>query len=52
VTVSLHVRKSQLTELDQMADAVHTSQATLVREAIDRLLTHLKHLFTRPKRPS
>jgi hypothetical protein len=43
VTVSLHVRKSQLTELDQLADAEHTSRAALVREAIDRLLTRLKH---------
>ena len=43
VTVSLHVRKSQLTELDQLADVAHTSRAALVREAIDRLLTRLKH---------
>jgi hypothetical protein len=43
VTVSLHVRKSQLTKLDQLADAAHTSRAALVREAIDRLLTRLKH---------
>jgi metal-responsive CopG/Arc/MetJ family transcriptional regulator len=42
VTVSVHVRKSQLTELDQLADAEHTSRAELVREAIDHLLTHLK----------
>jgi Ribbon-helix-helix protein, copG family len=52
VTVSLHVRKSQLAELDQLADAEHISRAALVREAIDRLLTHPKHLFTRLKRPS
>jgi hypothetical protein len=43
VTVSLHVRKSQLTELDQLADAAHTSRAALVREAIDGLFTRLKH---------
>jgi Ribbon-helix-helix protein, copG family len=43
VTVSLHVRKSQLTELDQLADTAHTSRAALVREAIDRLLTRLQH---------
>jgi Ribbon-helix-helix protein, copG family len=43
VTVSLHVRKRQLTALDQLADAAHTSRAALVREAIDRLLTRLKH---------
>jgi hypothetical protein len=42
VTVSLHLRKRQLTALDQRADAAHTSRAALVREAIDRLLTHLK----------
>jgi hypothetical protein len=52
VTVTLHVRKSQLTELDQLADAEHTSRAALVREAIDRLLTHLKRLLTRLKHPS
>jgi hypothetical protein len=51
VTVSLHVRKSQLTELDQLADAAHTSRAALVREAIDRLLTRLKHLPTGLKHP-
>jgi Ribbon-helix-helix protein, copG family len=51
VTVSLHVRKSQLTELDQLADAAHTSRAALVREAIDRLLTRLKRLLTRVKHP-
>ena len=43
VSVSLHVRKSHLTELDQLADAAHTSRAAWVREAIDRLLTRLKH---------
>jgi metal-responsive CopG/Arc/MetJ family transcriptional regulator len=42
VTVSVHVRKSQLTALDQLADAEHTSRAELVREAIDHLLTRLK----------
>jgi Ribbon-helix-helix protein, copG family len=41
VTVSLHVRKSQLAALDQLADAQHTSRAALVRDAIDRLLTQL-----------
>ncbi len=49
VTVSLHVRKSQLAELDQLADAEHTSRAALVREAINRLLTRLKCLLTRLK---
>ena len=52
VTVSLHVRKSQLAELDQLADAEHTSRAALVREAIDRLLKGVKRLLTRLKRPS
>jgi len=52
VTVSLHVRKSQLGELDQLADAEHTSRAALVREAIDRLLKGLKRVLTRLKRPS
>jgi predicted transcriptional regulator len=51
VTVTLHVRKSQLTALDQLADAAHTSRAALVREAIDRLLTRLKRLLTRVKHP-
>jgi Ribbon-helix-helix protein, copG family len=51
VTVSLHVRKSQLAELDQLADAEHISRAALVREAIDRLLTRLKGLLTRLKHP-
>jgi hypothetical protein len=51
VTVSLHVRKSQLAELDQRADAERTSRAALVREAIDRLLKHLKCLFKSLKRP-
>ncbi len=49
VTVSLQVRQSQLTELDQLADAAHTSRAALVREAIDRLLTRLKRLLIRQK---
>ena len=52
VTVSLHVRKSQLAELDQLADAEHTSHAALVREAIDRLLNRLKRLLNRLQRPS
>jgi Ribbon-helix-helix protein, copG family len=52
VTVSLHVRQSQLAELDQLADAERTSRAALVREAIDRLLKGLKRLVTRLKRPS
>jgi predicted transcriptional regulator len=51
VTVSLHVRQSQLTELDQLADAAHTSRAALVREAIDRLLARLKRLLTRLQHP-
>jgi Ribbon-helix-helix protein, copG family len=42
VTVNLHGRQSQLIELDQLADAAHTSRAALVREAFDRLLTRLK----------
>jgi metal-responsive CopG/Arc/MetJ family transcriptional regulator len=52
VTVSVHLRKSQLTQLDQRADAEHTSRAALVREAIAQLLTHLKRVLTRLKRPS
>jgi len=51
VTVSLHVRKSQLAELDQLADAERTSRAALVREAIDRLLTRLKRLRIRLQHP-
>jgi Ribbon-helix-helix protein, copG family len=51
VTVNLHVRKSQLAELDQLADAEHTSRAALVREAIDRLLKGLKRLLTHLKGP-
>ena len=42
VTVSLHLRKSQLAALDQLADVEHTSRAELVREAIDFLLKRLK----------
>jgi metal-responsive CopG/Arc/MetJ family transcriptional regulator len=42
VTVSVHLRKSQLTALDQLADAEHTSRAELVREAINLLLKRLK----------
>jgi len=49
ITVSLHVRKRQLTELDQLAAGAHTSRAALVREAIDRLLKGLKRLVTRLK---
>lgn len=41
VTVSLHLRKSQLAALDQLADAEQTSRAELVREAIDLLLKRL-----------
>jgi predicted transcriptional regulator len=52
VTVSLHVRQSQLAELDQLADAERTSRAALVREAIALLLTRLQRLLTRLKRPS
>jgi metal-responsive CopG/Arc/MetJ family transcriptional regulator len=52
VTVSLHVRKSQLAELDQLADAEATSRAALVREAIDRLLNRLKRLLNRLKHSS
>jgi hypothetical protein len=42
VTVSLHLRKSQLTALDQLADAEHTSRAELVREAVNLLLRRPK----------
>jgi Ribbon-helix-helix protein, copG family len=42
VTVSLHLRKSQLTALDHLADAEHTSRAELVREAVNLLLRGLK----------
>jgi predicted transcriptional regulator len=49
VTVNLHVRQRQLAQLDQLADAEHTSRAALVREAIDRLLTRLHRLLTRLK---
>jgi predicted transcriptional regulator len=52
VTVSLHVRQSQLAKLDQLADEKDTSRAALVREAIDRLLNHVKRLLSRLKRPS
>ena len=41
ITVNLHVRKSQLAGLDQLADAQRTSRAELVREAIDLMLSHL-----------
>jgi metal-responsive CopG/Arc/MetJ family transcriptional regulator len=43
VTVSVHLRKSQLVMLDQLADGEHTSRAELVREAIDLLLERFKH---------
>ncbi len=49
VTVSLHLRKRQLAALDQRADAVHTSRAALVREAIDGLLTHLSARRATPR---
>ena len=42
VTVSIHLRKSQLASLDRLADAEHRSRAELVREAIDLLLKRLK----------
>jgi metal-responsive CopG/Arc/MetJ family transcriptional regulator len=42
VTVNLHVRKSQLATLDQLANAERTSRAELIRQAIDLLLTRLK----------
>jgi Ribbon-helix-helix protein, copG family len=51
VTVSLHVRKSQLAELDELADAQLISRAALVREAIDRLLVRLKRLLKRLQHP-
>jgi hypothetical protein len=37
------VQKRQLATLDQRADAALTSRAALVREAIDGLITRLKH---------
>ena len=43
VTVSVHLRKSQLSILDQLADTEHTSRAELVREAIDLLLKRFQH---------
>jgi hypothetical protein len=49
VTVSLHLRKSQLAALDQLANAEHTSRAELVREAVDFLLRRLKR--SRPGGP-
>jgi metal-responsive CopG/Arc/MetJ family transcriptional regulator len=51
VTVSLHVRKRQLAELDQLANAEHMSRAALVREAIDRLLNRLNRHLNRLKHP-
>jgi hypothetical protein len=38
VTVSVHLRKSQLATMDQLAVTERTSRAELVREAIDLLL--------------
>ncbi|MBI3330098.1 MAG: ribbon-helix-helix protein, CopG family [Nitrospinae bacterium] len=38
MTTNLHVRKSQLVALDQLADAERTSRAELVRRAIDLLI--------------
>jgi hypothetical protein len=52
VTISLHVRQGQRAALDQLAEAAQTSRAAVVREAIDRLLTHLKGLLIGLKRPS
>ena len=52
VTVNLHVRQSQLAELDHLADAEHTSRAGLVREAIDLLLKRLQPLLKRLQCPS
>jgi hypothetical protein len=43
VTVSMHLRKSQLVSLDHLADAERTSRAELVRQAIDLLLKGFKH---------
>jgi hypothetical protein len=51
VTVSVHLRKSHLVALDQLAGAEHTSRAELVREAIDLLLKRLKLLLKRLTRP-
>ena len=51
VTVNLQVRQRQLAVLDGLADAEHTSRAALVREAIDLLLTRLRLLLKRVKRP-
>jgi hypothetical protein len=48
----MQLRKSQLADLDQLADAERTSRAALVREAIDRLLKGVKRILTRLKRPS
>ena len=52
VTVNLHVRQSQLAELDHLADAEHTSRAGLVREAVDLLLKRLQRLLKRLQRAS
>ncbi len=51
VTVSVHLRKSHLVALDQLAGAEHTSRAELVREAIDLLLKRLTLLLKRLTRP-
>jgi hypothetical protein len=49
MTVSLQVWKSQLAELDHLADAEATSLIALAREVIDRLLKPLKRLLGRLK---
>ena len=41
VTVNLHLRQSQLSALDHLADARNNSRAELVREAIDLMLSQL-----------
>jgi hypothetical protein len=41
ISVSLRLRKSQLTALDQPADAERTSWAAAVREATERPLKRL-----------
>lgn len=43
VMVSVHLRKSQLAILDQLADTEHTSCAELVREEIGLLLKRFQH---------
>jgi metal-responsive CopG/Arc/MetJ family transcriptional regulator len=44
MTVSVHLRQSQLAILDQLADTEHTSRAELIREAIDLLLKRFQDL--------